>query len=267
MNIQNCPICQGKSEVVFSATILGKYKIDYFYCEICGFLQTEKPFWLDEAYSHAISDLDTGLVGRNLRVAKIFTCILYNLFSHEGRYVDVGGGHGLLTRLMRDIGFDYYWIDKYCDNLFARGFEATPMVLPVTALSSVEVFEHIHEPISFIQEYFEAFKTRTIIFTTVTFEGEPPPIDWWYYALDSGQHISFYQKRTLAYIARYLGCKYYFVVGDFHILTDNLLNETYLNIFKKDILINLAYYIITKWKIKSRTWQDHLYIKQESSKK
>ena len=36
--------------------------------------------------------------------------------------LDIGGGTGLLTRLLRDVGFEAQWSDEYCDNIFAQGF-------------------------------------------------------------------------------------------------------------------------------------------------
>ncbi len=38
-------------------------------------------------------------------------------------FLDYAGGYGVFTRLMRDIGFDFYWHDPYTQNLFANGFE------------------------------------------------------------------------------------------------------------------------------------------------
>ena len=67
---------------------------------------------------------DTGLVMRNLDIAKKLATLLYFGFDPRARYVDVAGGYGMLTRLMRDDGFDFHWDDKFCANLLARGFEA-----------------------------------------------------------------------------------------------------------------------------------------------
>lgn len=41
-----CKICGNETKKVFSSKILNKYNIDYFYCDNCGFLQTEKDFSL-----------------------------------------------------------------------------------------------------------------------------------------------------------------------------------------------------------------------------
>ena len=72
-NQLECPISNKKMNPVFSETILGKYKVQYYYSEESGLLKTEHPYWLDEAYQEAISDLDTGLVARNISNSNIGT--------------------------------------------------------------------------------------------------------------------------------------------------------------------------------------------------
>ncbi len=61
-----CQICHSLSRPLFSAPVLGKYRVSYFRCEHCGFLQTESPYWLPEAYQEPITRQDTGYVHRNL---------------------------------------------------------------------------------------------------------------------------------------------------------------------------------------------------------
>ena len=67
-----------------------------------------------------IADADTGLVSRNLGIARRLAGLLYFGFDPKARYLDFAGGYGLLTRLMRDRGFNFYWHDLYCENVFAR---------------------------------------------------------------------------------------------------------------------------------------------------
>ena len=62
MEILECKICNNQSNFFSNAIILKKYKIAYFKCETCGFIQTEYPFWLDEAYLNPFAEADVGLV-------------------------------------------------------------------------------------------------------------------------------------------------------------------------------------------------------------
>src|SRR5574343_1414793 len=118
-----CKICNNNSEIVFKHKVLSKYDVSYFRCTNCGFIQTEEPYWLQEAYNNALNIDDTGLIKRNEVFRRKISVLLFFLFKRERSFIDYGGGYGIFTRMMRDLGFDYYWIDKYANNVCARGFE------------------------------------------------------------------------------------------------------------------------------------------------
>lgn len=219
-----CPISGDPMAIHCTGRILGKYDVPYYYCASCGLLQTEEPYWLDEAYESAISSLDTGIVYRNLINQSRLEPILYRLFGNNGRFLDVGGGYGLLTRLLRDRGFNCYSYDKYCKNLFAGAFEPEPH-FKADCLLSFEVFEHIVDPLGFLARAFTEYSCRSILFSTTTFEGAPPAPDWNYYAPESGQHITFYQERSLAALAGKLGCRYVHMGSDLHWISEKELTK------------------------------------------
>ena len=97
---------------MFTARILGKYDVGYHWCQGCGLLQTEPPYWLEEAYRDPIATIDTDIVARNFWCARRIASLLYFQLGSKGKYLDVGGGHGLLTRMLRDLGLDFYWSDR-----------------------------------------------------------------------------------------------------------------------------------------------------------
>ena len=186
-------------------------------------LQTEEPHWLQEAYENAIADADTGLVMRNINLAKKVSALLLFLYGRRARYLDTAGGYGMFTRLMRDIGFDFYWSDLYCQNLLARGFEASTAAPPFAAITAFEVLEHLVNPVEFVADSLQKAESKTFIFSTQLFYGPPPKPDWWYYGFPTGQHISFYQPRTLQAIGSKLGLNFY-SNGWLHMLTDKKIN-------------------------------------------
>ncbi len=250
-----CPICSGERRVYFQAEILNKHIVDYLYCDRCGLLQTEEPHWLEEAYSDAISDTDTGLIQRNIDLTKIITCILFFLFDPGGKYLDIGGGYGILTRMMRDVGFDFYWSDPYCKNLFAKGFEASKVGARFDGITAFEVLEHVYNPFEFLQNSIYETGAKTVILSTELFDKNPPEINAWnYYACETGQHISFYQHKTLAWIAQKLG--YHFSSwGCIHLLSQRIVHPFILR-----LLIGKAsalFYKYAKSQMKSRTMSDH----------
>lgn len=207
--MNECVICRAQMKEAFSATVLGQYNVQYLFCDSCGHLRTETPYWLDEAYSAAISAADTGIVWRNQQLADLVTATLYRHFGTNGAYLDAAGGTGLFVRLMRDIGFDFRWEDKYCENQFARFFEDDGKFDEYAGVTAFEVLEHVPEPLDFLQSLLaRTRRNKLILFTTELYEGAPPPRDWWYYAFPTGQHISFYQHKTLAFMAQRLNLEF-----------------------------------------------------------
>ena len=148
-----CPICAHTMQHVFNAQVLSKYEASYQSCPECGYLKVENPFWLEEAYGDAIARADTGIVMRNLGVVSKLAGVFYFVLKQRGNdpSLDVAGGSGLLTRLMRDIGFNFYWADVYCKNLVAPGFEYRKELGPCNAVTAIEVMEHLEDPIDFVQ--------------------------------------------------------------------------------------------------------------------
>ena len=119
MNYENCKICSGENEYVFENLILNKYNGTYVVCKVCGFLSVTNHNWQDEAYKNAIVDFDTGILERNIAATKKISFLFSIIFNQLGSYIDIAGGYGVFTRLMRDNGFNYYWNDEYCKNILA----------------------------------------------------------------------------------------------------------------------------------------------------
>ncbi len=197
-----CKICNSDTKPLHKGLILNKYKIQYFNCHQCGFTQTEEPYWLEEAYSDAISISDTGIMARNNIFSKKAKVLLSLLCDKHGKFLDFGGGYGIFTRLMRDNGFDFFWYDKYATNLVARGFEGKiDNKNSYKAITSFENFEHLLNPLEDIEIMLGL--SDMVIFSTELMPVElPEPNKWWYYCLEHGQHISIFSKKSLEHIAQ-----------------------------------------------------------------
>ncbi|MGI0483406.1 FkbM family methyltransferase [Geminocystis sp. CENA526] len=225
-----CKICGSHSYHFANADILQKYDVTYFQCSNCKFIQTEEPYWLEEAYSKVIASSDVGLVYRNIAMAEITSKLLFNFFDHNASFLDYGGGYGLFVRLMRDKGFNFYWEDKYCQNLFAQEFEFNSAkhnkILLTTAF---ELFEHFVNPVQEIEKILKI--SPNVLFSTQLLpENNPKPSEWWYYTPHEGQHISIFTKQSLTVIAQKYNLNFYTDGSSLHLLTDQIFPE---DIFQK----------------------------------
>lgn len=230
-----CSICGTKTISIFTGQVLSKYQVEYFKCPNCDFIQTEKPYWLDEAYGNAITDLDVGLVSRNLSYADMTATIINKNFQRTGKFLDYAGGYGLFVRLMRDKGFNFYREDKYCENLFAVNFDLQDIggKKKFELATAFELFEHLDKPLEDIEKIFSF--TDTIIFST---ELQPKTkikaaSDWWYFTPETGQHISFYSRKTLEYIAKKYHLSFY-SSDSLHILSRRKFTKNPLSTAKKE---------------------------------
>jgi hypothetical protein len=202
-----CNVCSGDSRPLATARILGKYDIGYFRCADCGFVQTEKPYWLAESYSEAINRTDVGLVRRNIEFSRLLRVMIPLLADPAKAFLDYGGGYGMLVRLMRDLGFDFRWQDAHCQNLFAQDFEAKPGA-KYEMLTAFEVIEHLEDPRAGLNDML-ALSDMVLLGTYLLPEPCPRPGDWWYYGLDHGQHISLQSRASLQALAEGAGARLY----------------------------------------------------------
>ena len=196
---KSCCVCDARVELFGRATVLGKYNVAYYRCSECGFVQTEQPYWLDEAYASPISSIDLGLLGRNYRLVEITTRLMNRVLKTAEPCVDYGGGYGVFVRLMRNRGIPFYHRDPMAKNLFAAGFEAREAQIFALA-TAMEVFEHIVFPNEDLK-VLDQLAPHWLVTTELIPESAPALSDWWYYMPEIGQHISFYSRKSLQVLA------------------------------------------------------------------
>lgn len=220
-----CKICGSESHKIFNVKILKKYDVDYFCCIKCDFVQSEKPFWLEEAYSDAITGFDIGYVNRNISASYHTVSLLKLFFNRNAHYIDYGGGYGLFVRLMRDKGFNFYRQDLHCLNIFSKNFDVVDIEnTKFELLTSFEVFEHLENPIDELNIMLKY--SDSILFSTKVFKGKAVDIkDWWYLAPRFGQHISLYSIESLNQLAMRFGLNYYTDGKDIHLFTKRKISK------------------------------------------
>jgi len=239
-----CRICSAIAPPFARALVMNRHNVQYYRCEVCGFVQTEEPYWLDEAYAEPITSSDIGLVSRNLGLACITKSVISMCFDASGRFLDYAGGYGLLVRLMRDAGYDFLWYDRYCNNLFANGFAVSPEeCTPFDLVTAFEVIEHMRNPLQEMEEVIS--RSRNVLFTTEIIPPTPPqPESWWYYGLDHGQHISLFTLKSLEVIAQKFSLNFYTNGKSIHLFTEKRISPILFrlaSLYRYASLFNIVY--------------------------
>ena len=130
--MSECRLCRGQTNHVWNQSVLNKYDVAYFECDSCGSLQTEPPYWLDEAYAINGTGADSGACQRSVDTALAMSTILEVLeFPRDGKCLDYGAGVGLYSRMMRDRGWLYFAYDRYSTPFYMDKFTADIQGLPL----------------------------------------------------------------------------------------------------------------------------------------
>jgi hypothetical protein len=240
-----CKICGNKPDLFSEAVILFKYTVKYYKCTDCGFIQTEEPYWLEESYSEAINYSDIGLLKRNADLVPVTSNIISRFFNASEKFIDYGAGYGVFVRMMRDGGYDFYWQDKYCENIYAKEFKYIDGE-KYELLTAYEVFEHLPDPVPEVNQMLK--HSDSILFSTYLLpESNPKPGEWWYYATDHGQHVSIYTRKSLAVLAEQASKRFYTNGKNIHLFTDRKISNIYFKLLTMPYSSN-AFSVLSKRK-------------------
>jgi hypothetical protein len=264
-----CKICQSQSNKIFEKKVLLKYDTNYYQCTNCDFVQTDEPFWLEEAYNSAITSLDIGLLFRNnyLReeVSKIIDCC----FPEANIMIDFAGGYGNFVRLMRDVGYNFYRQDIYCENLFAKHFDVTDTNLDKFDLvTGFEVLEHLQNPLAEIEAILK-YSENAIFSTDLVPSNKEEIENWVYISQETGQHIAFYSTKAMHILAEKFNKNYYCKNNHLHIFTPKTFDKEQIDyafngVTRKKYLFGLIKKRIKKYRIHRESYQerDYLFLKK-----
>lgn len=256
-----CRVCGSEAAPLFDTVVLHRHKVTYFECPTCAFVQTEDPYWLEEAYSSAFTTTDTSTIRRSLILGKSAMALLYFAFNAQGKFVDYAGGYGTLARLMRDVGFDFYSTDLYAENFMAKGFDATPGRYELA--TAFECFEHFVYPGQELEKILAY--SDNIFFTTQPCPTPAPAIkDWWYYSPHHGQHIALYRPKTLAYLGQQYGLHYHRILN-YHLFTRKRIPTLLFSLLVVAGRLGLS--VVVQLLMKSRILSDAALLEKRASPK
>jgi hypothetical protein len=254
-----CRLCDNSLLPKFDLKLLGKHDVQYFECSNCGALQTEPPYWLDEAYRNSnLTNLDTGAAQRNIQ--NLAACLVITKLYKLKNVIDIGGSDGLLCRLLRDYDINCYAKDKYAQPKYAQGFTEQDFETP-DLIIGFEVLEHLPNPKVDLEDLFN-YKPALLLVSTIIYTQES--VDWWYLTPESGQHVFFYSKKALELVASKY--KYHLVIcGEFMLFVKK--HSPIKNLIAKSLLKGTILRLIKGVVVMLPTrgvWKDHLLQKEKS---
>ena len=197
-----CRLCSAPTQFAWRKQLLQKYEISFYRCGQCESLQSEAPYWLDEAYGGARSIPDLAAAARLRWLFPLAYAVSRTMpLAADAAVLDFGGGDGMLVRMLRDAGINAYLADKYAGNRYAVGFSAGSGLSPQLVFA-FEVWEHFSQPRQEIEELF-ALQPRALFISTGLYASQDE--NWNYLTPLSGRHVFFYSMKARRYIAEKYG--------------------------------------------------------------
>ncbi len=199
----HCRLCRSATSQVFTRTVLFTHQVAYFHCPSCGGLQTEFPYWLTASRVPQSECFNGGNASQILTNFLLLRRVLEILnVRPKDRCVDFAGESGLFSRLMRDIGYQFFNFSKVGVNFtnaeFCVGGTWDKFNRSVRLTTIFNKAENFIDPLA---EWDAIFSTTTdyILGSTEIYSGQDS--NWDYLAPESGQRTFFYSPATLAQIA------------------------------------------------------------------
>ena len=98
--------------------------------------------------------------------------------------------------------------------------------------------------------------SSNIFFSTLLIPEPTPKIeDWWYYGQRHGQHIGFYRKKTLEYLAKKYNKNLYSYNSEIHLFSEVKISKLFYMILMKFYKL---FYIYTQRRVSSKIWSDYI---------
>lgn len=230
-------MCAGATDFFAESEIFG-HDATYTRCSVCASVQVENPTWLDAAYASPIALQDVGLVSRGVIASELVGTILMLEGKARSAGLDWGGGTGLFTRCMRDLGFPTLHYDPMTENIHARNF-STEQPAAVTWISLLECLEHLEHPKELLAP-FVGTADYLFVLTEIVSDPAPLPPHWWYYVPETGQHITFASEAGIAAFAHGLGFPFVFTLGNLHVMSRSPLRRSTRLVMRNRIARKLA---------------------------
>lgn len=217
---QSCPICENTARIIDSLSFgrscesglylpSGGLKVDYLYCQTCGFCFAPDLWsWTpdqfkQEIYNDDYAKVDPDYIEKRPRSSADLVEQLFGSAKQDISHLDFGGGNGLLSRLMANRG----WTTDSFDPMVDGSHFSKPLG-HFDLITAIEVFEHVPDVDVLMHSLRSVSHERTVIlFTTLLSDNYIDPkrhLNWWYAAPRNG-HISLFSSTSLTILLKKYG--------------------------------------------------------------
>ncbi|MEN2427373.1 class I SAM-dependent methyltransferase [Chromobacterium vaccinii] len=221
----HCEICKGKSLRSFGKKDFGHAGNDYFAgkrtfndydvsipyieCLNCGFIFTHffdhwsPTNFIQHIYNEEYQLADPPfLMERPLKNAEMILHLLHHI-PHLSTIIDIGGGDGQFSHVLRNHGVDSYSYDPHFGEV-----DTFPTEKKFDVITSFEVIEHVPHCqqkrwMEQLANFMHPEKTSMAIVST-EIKDASHDITWWYVCPRNG-HISIHTLKSLTYLATSYG--------------------------------------------------------------
>jgi hypothetical protein len=186
-------------------------KIDYFLCDGCGFcFAPEIQSWSIDQFSEHIYNEEYGDVDPDYEFERPTNNAreVHKAFgNHKSRirHLDYGGGSGLLSENLRQLGWDSCTYDPFVDREMV-----VEQLGQFDLITVFEVFEHVPDVNDLCDKLQKLCKPSSLILLSTMFSdeeiGRGRALDWWYAAPRNG-HISLFSRKSLTLLMSRRGLK------------------------------------------------------------
>lgn len=230
---EQCPVCNSASfpydAVDFNKSceeLRGKFlspsglSILYYRCTHCGFcFSPEIARWSLTEFEERIYNKDYVVVDPDYVDARprANAKVLAQMFSNRAlsfRHLDYGGGKGLLSSQLSQLGWQSCSYDPFVDRE-----TRTDQIGKFDLVTAYEVFEHVPDPKKLMNDLSGLINPDGIIlFSTLISDGQLTPyhrLTWWYASPRNG-HISLFSRQSLSILAENNGFRFGSFPDGFH---------------------------------------------------
>jgi len=213
----SCPICEGHTHlydvVDFNKSCgdptarqngLSGLPIFYSRCSSCQFIFAPECYaWTKEDFAQKVYNANYGLFDPDfVRIRPLANAdLVERLYGNQKmtiKHLDFGGGEGLLSKTLKESGWDSNSYDPFFDD------QIMPKTHSIDLVTAFEVFEHSSAIGDLCKILGRLLKEKgAILFSTLISDGkvsDQERLNWWYAAPRNG-HISLFSKKSLELLA------------------------------------------------------------------